>query len=85
MQAFSDRYRRPGAVFNGEIGENIVGTPYRDIVKRFGQPLATLSSNRGERCVYYDVVGYDTGWSFCFMHGTVTAASGNQIPPRGVS
>jgi hypothetical protein len=85
MQAFSDRYRRPGAVFNGEIDENIVGTPYRQIVKRFGQPLATLSNSHGERCVYYDVVGYDTGWSFCFKHGTMTSAGGAQIPPRGVT
>jgi hypothetical protein len=84
MQAFSDRYRRPGAVFN-DIGENILGTPYREIVKRFGRPLATLSISHGERCVYYDVVGYDTGWSFCFKHGTMTAAGGNQIPPPGVS
>jgi hypothetical protein len=84
LQAFSGRYRRPGAVFNGEIDENIVGTPYREIVKRFGQPLATLSNSHGTRCVYYDVVGYDTGWSFCFKHGTMTTASGNQIPPPGV-
>jgi hypothetical protein len=85
MQAFSDRYRRPGAAFNNEIDENILGTPYRGIVKRFGLPLATLSNSHGERCVYYDVVGYDTGWSFCFKHGTMTTASGNQIPPPGVN
>lgn len=83
MQAFSDRYRRPGAVFN-DIDENIVGTPYRQIVKKFGQPLATLSNSHGEHCVYYDVVGYDNGWSFCFKHGTMTGASGNQTPPPGV-
>jgi hypothetical protein len=85
MHAFSDRYRRPGAVFNGEIDENIVRTPYREIVKRFGQPLATLSNSHGKRCVYYDVVGYATGWSFCFKHGTMTAATGNQTPPPGVT
>ena len=84
MQAFSDRYRRPGAVFN-DIGENILGTRYREIVKRFGQPLSTLSDSHGERCVYYDVVGYDHGWSFCFKHGTMTGAGGNQTPPPGVS
>jgi hypothetical protein len=85
MQAFSDRYRRPGAVFNGEIDENLVGTPYHQIVKRFGQPLATLSNSHRERCVYYDLVGYDTGWSFCFKHGMMTSAGGNQIPPPGVT
>ncbi len=84
-QAFSDRYRRPGAVFNNEVGENIIGTRYREIVKRFGQPLATLSNSHGMRCVYYDVVGFDNGWSFCFKHGTMTAAGGNQVPPPGVS
>lgn len=83
MQAFSDRNRRPGAVFN-DIGENILGTLYREIVKRFGPPLATLSNSHGQRCVYYDVVGYDNGWSFCFKHGTMTAANGNQTPPPGV-
>jgi hypothetical protein len=53
-------------------------------VKRFGPPLATLSNSQGERCVYYDVVGYETGWSFCFKHGTMTAAGGTQTPPPGV-
>ena len=85
MQAFSDRFRRPGAVFNDEIGENIVGTPYRQVVKRFGRPLATLTKGGGERCVYYDVVGYATGWSFCFKHGTMTAATGSQTPPSGIT
>jgi hypothetical protein len=85
MRAFSDRYRRPGAVFNNEIDENILGTRYREIVKRFGQPLATLSNSHGQRCVYYDVVGYDNGWSFCFKHGTMTAAGANQTPPPGVN
>ncbi len=85
MQAFSDRYRRPGAVFDNEIDQNILGTRYREIVKRFGQPLAMLSNSHGERCVYYDVVGYDNGWSFCFKHGTMTAAGGNQVPPSGIN
>ena len=85
MRAFSERFRRSGAVFNDEIGENIVGTPYGQIVKRFGPPLATLSEGGGERCVYYDVVGYTTGWSFCFRHGTMTAASGGQTPPPGTT
>jgi hypothetical protein len=84
MQAFSDRYRRSGAVFNGDVDENILGTPYREIVKRFGPPLATLSNSHGQRCVYYDVVGYDNGWSFCFKHGTMAAAGGTQTAPRGV-
>lgn len=84
MSAFSNRYRRPGTVFNGEITESIIGTSEVQIVRRFGRPLATLSSRNGERCVYYDVVGYATGWSLCFKHGTTVAASGGQKAPPGV-
>ncbi len=73
------------------IARNVLGKSYRrgrvEVAarERFGQPLATLSNSHGTRCVYYDVVGYDTGWSLCFKHGTMTAAGGNQIPPRGVT
>lgn len=84
MSAFSDRYRRPGAVFNDEIGQSIIGTSEVQIIRRFGRPLATLSSRDGERCVYYDVVGNATGWSLCFKHGTTVAAGGAQQAPPGV-
>jgi hypothetical protein len=78
------RYRRPGAVFNGEVGENIVGQSFRGIVTRFGAPLKTFSGRGGARCAYYDVVGYPTGWVFCFKHGVMIGAAGNQPPPAGV-
>jgi hypothetical protein len=78
------RYRRPGAVFNDEVGENIVGQSFRGIVSRFGAPLKTFWGNGGARCAYYDVVGYPTGWVFCFMHGVMVSAAGNQTPPAGV-
>jgi hypothetical protein len=84
MSAFSDRYRRAGAVFNDQIGERIIGTSHAQIVRRFGPPLATLNSRNSERCVYYDVVGYATGWSFCFKHGKLIAAVGGQQAPPGV-
>ena len=78
------RYRRPGAVFNDEIGENIVGQSFRGIVSRFGAPLKTFSGRSGARCAYYDVVGYPTGWVFCFRHGVMIDAAGNRAPPAGV-
>jgi hypothetical protein len=85
VSAFSDRYRRPGAVFDDEIGERILGTSQAQIVRRFGPPRATLSRRPGRSCLYYDVVGEPTGWSLCFRHGTLTSASGDQRPPSGVS
>ncbi len=77
-------HRRPGAVFNDEVGESIVGQSYRRIVSRFGPPLKTLNATSGERCTYYDVVGYDNGWRFCFRHGVMDSALGNQAAPAGV-
>lgn len=78
------RNRRPGAVFNDEVGENILSASYQQIVRRFGAPLKTSIRPGGERCGYYDVVGYPTGWMFCFKHGTMIGAAGNQTPPTGV-
>jgi len=78
------RYRRLGAVFNDEVGENILTQSYSQVVSRFGAPLATISSTHGTRCVYYDVVGDPNGWAFCFRHNTMVAAQGNQTPPAGV-
>jgi hypothetical protein len=76
--------RRPGAVFNGEVGENIVSQSYRQIVNRFGTPLKTFAGTGGELCAYYDVVGSATGWVFCFKHGAMVSADGSQTPPAGV-
>jgi hypothetical protein len=78
------RYRRPGAVFNDEVGANILRQSYRQIVRRFGLPLKTSTRPSGERCAYYDVVGYPTGWLFCFKRGAMASAGGNQAPPPGV-
>jgi hypothetical protein len=80
----SRRYRRPGAVFNGEVGENIVSQSYRQLVNRFGNPLRTFAGRSAELCAYYDVVGYSTGWVFCFKHGAIVSAAGSQTPPAGV-
>jgi hypothetical protein len=78
------RLRRRGAVFNAGIGENIVTKSYRQIIREFGPPLSTFSRSRGVRCLYYDVVGYEHGWTFCFHRQTMVGAAGNQAPPPGV-
>ena len=55
--------RPVGAIYNDEIGEDIVGeTPYRRVVEVFGPPLV-----RRPPCVFYRQVG-DPGrhWRFCF-------------------
>jgi hypothetical protein len=75
---------RPGVVGPGEVGENIVSQSYRQIVNRFGTPLKTFAGTGGDLCAYYDVVGEATGWVFCFKHGAMVSAAGNQTPPAGV-
>jgi hypothetical protein len=71
-------HRRPGAVFNDEIGENIVRLTYRQVVRRFGPPAV-----RTGRCAYYELVGWkDRGWMFCFRpDGRMRSASGNAHRP----
>jgi hypothetical protein len=57
--------RRPGAVFNDEIGEDIVGVSRRELQGRFGPPVRVLSGGR-RGCVYYELVGdIKSGWEFC--------------------
>jgi hypothetical protein len=75
--------RRRGAVFNYGIGENIVSESYRQIIKQFGPPLRTFTRPHGIRCIYYDVVGYENGWGFCFRGQSMVGADGNQPPPAG--
>jgi hypothetical protein len=75
------RVRRRGAVFDYGIGENIVSQSYREIIRQFGPPLRTFSRPHGVRCIYYDVVGYENGWLFCFRGEGMVGASGNQPPP----
>jgi hypothetical protein len=69
--------RPPGAVYDDEIGEDVVGTPYSRIIEVFGPPLA----QRGP-CVYYRIVGRRRAWRFCFEDGVMESASGNQRLPR---
>jgi hypothetical protein len=78
------RLRRRGAVSNAGIGENIVTKSYRQIIEKFGPPLSTFSRPHSVRCIYYDVVGYEHGWTFCFRGQTMVGAAGNQAPPPGV-
>jgi hypothetical protein len=78
------RHRRPGAVFNDEIGEPILASNYTQIVRRFGPPVA-VRTEHGLRCTYYEVVGSPhDGWQFCFAaNGRMTSANGAQPPPSG--
>ncbi len=75
------RLRRRGAVFDDEIGENIVTKPFREIIRDYGPPLGSFTGRHDTRCIYYDVVGQPTGWTFCFKGQTMIDASGNQQPP----
>jgi hypothetical protein len=76
------RHRRPGAVFNDEIGEPILQLSRRQIVRRFGPPVATRDE-RGLDCAYYELVGFaGDGWQFCFTDdGGMKSAAGGRPPP----
>lgn len=76
------RLRRRGAVFDSEVGENITIQSYRTVRRRFGPPLRTFTRPVDVRCAYYDVVGYPTGWVFCFKGQKMVSAAGNQTPPK---
>jgi hypothetical protein len=75
-------HRRPGAVFDDEVGENILLRSYEEIVRRFGAPAAQRTEH-GRRCAYYEVVGRARdGWRFCFAgDGRMLSAGGNGTPP----
>jgi hypothetical protein len=75
--------RRRGALFNEGIGENIVTQSYNQIISRFGPPLKTFNKPGGVRCIYYDIIGYHTGWTFCFRGQGMVGAAANQRPPAG--
>jgi hypothetical protein len=78
------RLGRRGAVFSdAPIGENVVTMSYREIVRKLGPPLRGFSRAGGVRCIYYDIVGYTSGWVFCFKGQGVVGAAANQAPPRG--
>jgi hypothetical protein len=75
-------HRRPGAVFDDEVGENILLRSYGEIVRRFGAPVA-VRTEQGRRCAYYEVVGRPgDGWRFCFAaDGRMLSAGGNAALP----
>lgn len=62
-------------MYGDEVGENIVGTPYRRIVAVFGPPLRVRRSVTGP-CVYYRVVRARLGWEFCFVEDRMQSAAG---------
>lgn len=55
---------------------------YNQII-RFGPPLKAFTKSGGVRCIYYDVIGYPTGWTFCFHGPRMVGGAGNQRPPVG--
>lgn len=73
-----------GAVFDYEVGENIITKTYRQIIRRFGPPLRGFTKRQPTRCAYYDMVGYQDGWTFCFQGQRIIGAAGNQPAPPGV-
>ena len=77
------RVRPRGAVFNYGIGENIVTKSLDQIMKQFGPPLRSYVRPNGVHCIYYDIVGYDRGWTFCFKGQAMTSAAGDQAAPTG--
>jgi hypothetical protein len=62
---------------HGPIGEEIVGTSYRTIVRRYGEPEQVHRTGR-ELCGNWDTVGDPYDWQFCFRHGVMDSAVGNQ-------
>jgi hypothetical protein len=66
--------RPPHSVYDDEVGESIIGTPYSRLVRMFGSP-ATRRSAPGGFCVFYDLVGQaPRGWEFCIRGGRVESA-----------
>jgi hypothetical protein len=76
------QHRRRGAVFNDDVGENITGRSYDQVIRRFGPPAAVRREQR-LRCAYYEVVGSaGDGWRFCFARdGHMVSATGRSPPP----
>jgi hypothetical protein len=69
-------------VFNDEIGEPVLQLSRRQIVRRFGPPVATRDEG-GLECAYYELVGFaEGGWQFCFADdGRMKSAAGGRPPP----
>ncbi|MEA2364157.1 MAG: hypothetical protein QOD71_3302 [Thermoleophilaceae bacterium] len=62
--------RRPGAVVDGEIGEDVIGERESDLRRRLGAPAARRGS-----CLFYQQVGRPRGgWELCLRHGRVSRA-----------
>jgi hypothetical protein len=82
LRASRHPHRRPGAVFDDEIGENILLRSDDEIVRRFGAPAA-VRTEHGRRCAYYEVVGRPRqDWRFCFAaDGHMLSAGGNSASP----
>jgi hypothetical protein len=63
------------------IGVRLAPQTYHQIIRRFGPPLLSFTKPDHTRCVYYDTVGYQNGWMFCFKGQRIIGAAGNQPAP----
>jgi hypothetical protein len=74
-------------VSEADIGENVIGTSYRGVLRRYGRPKSVPPEYRivqGEPCLYYDIVGHDadttaflaTLWQLCFRRNRLHGAGG---------
>jgi hypothetical protein len=55
-------HRPPGSIYPDEVGENILGAPYRRVIELFGQP-----AHRHGSCIDYRIVrSPHENWEFCF-------------------
>jgi hypothetical protein len=52
------------------------------IIRQFGPPLRSFAKRNHTHCLYYDIVGYQHGWTFCFRGQAM--AAGDQPAPPGV-
>jgi hypothetical protein len=59
-----------GAVFDGEIGKDVIGERERHLLQRLGSPAA-----RERDCLRYAMVGRPRGaWNLCLERGRVARA-----------
>ena len=69
-------HRPRGAIYNDEVGENVLTASRRRVIEVFGPPA---SVTRSGRCMIYTIVRSPReGWEFCFLR------SGKMRGARGI-
>jgi hypothetical protein len=68
-------HRPPGAIYNDEVGENVLSASRHRILEVFGPPASVI---RDGRCMLYRVVHQPhQRWEFCFRpSGAMSGARG---------